>query len=119
MSVDRLTLDRPALLSVGVRWHNRGMSRNPYHVALLTAGCLSLLTAAVLQFALSETSEYQPYNFTGVVGLTSWIAVLFGGAMLCFVGASVIAGISWSTRHAQVLPSASGGQDVGRTASGS
>lgn len=94
------------------------MNRNPYQVGLVVVGSLSLLTAAVLHAGLSNTSEYQPYDFTGVIGLTSWIAVLLGGAMLSFVGALVIAGVSWSARHSINSGSATNNHQENRAPTG-
>ncbi len=78
--------------------------RNPYQVALLVAGGFALVLAFMLWVVIVQLTDYLAYDTRAVAELTGWMLLLVGLGGTAFVGAIVIAGVSWSVRH----PDASG-----------
>jgi hypothetical protein len=72
---------------------------NPYSIALVVVGLILLLYGYGLFVLLVNTSEYQPYDTTYVIGLTATVAALVTAAFVSFVGATVIAAIGRVVRH--------------------
>jgi hypothetical protein len=73
--------------------------RNPYLIALVVAGCLLGLTALVLHYGLTEdVLGYPEYDVAEVVSVSIWTAVTGIGAVVAFVGATILAGVSWRAR---------------------
>lgn len=87
--------------------------RNPYLVALVVIGCILTLTALVLLYGLAEdVLGYPQYDVTEVVVVSIWTTVTGVGAVIAFVGALVVAGVSWRSRSS-VTPSR-GSERAGR-----
>lgn len=79
--------------------------RNPYYqVALLAAGGFALVLAFMLWVVIVQLTDYLAYDTRAVAELTGWMLLLVGLGGTAFVGAIVIAGVSWSIRR----PDASG-----------
>ena len=98
-AVDEAAVDEAGLVLTGRLRQDAEMTRNPFSVGLVVAGCVLTLTYLVLFGALAlSVLDYTPYDEGAALAVSLMVVVTAVAAAGSFAGAAVLGGLAWSPR---------------------